>query len=308
VTIYISISLFFYFIKKNSIKKAVIAILIPIFLFAVLTTYNEFKKHPLIITYLDVGQGDCTVIQTPRKKTIIIDTGGLKLNIKTKEIIQIESKRTLIPFLNSQGINTIDAVIITHYDLDHVGGLETLVNEKNVKMLIDNGSYSKYISNTIIDSIPSRHSIHSAIKLDLGDIYFEFFHPVNMPGYAPSSENNKSVVVKLTYKNFSALFTGDLEKAGENFLTRYYSDMLYADILKIGHHGSITSTTETFLTLVKPKAAIISAGRRNRYGHPHPSVIERLNNHQIPVFGTYSHGAVQVKVDKKSNVLLKSFL
>lgn len=272
--------------------------LVVVLLFGISFGIWHFKERPLTITFLDVGQGDCTVIQTPDNRIVVIDTGGLSLNYDTRDIKTYAATRTLLPFLNHIGANSIDVLITTHYDLDHIGGLIPLLKHKKVDLYIDNGGRSEklpIIQNLIKNRVAEVKSISNPIELTLTkDTSLSFLLPSGPISF--ESKNNNSVVIMLKHKSLKALFTGDLESEGESYLSSRYKDLLDADIYKLGHHGSITSSTLPLLEQVNPKVGVVSAGRYNRYGHPHPTVMARFERLGIPVFRTDTHGAIQIRL------------
>jgi competence protein ComEC len=255
-----------------------------------------FKPQPLTITFLDVGQGDCTVIQTPENKVIVIDTGGLKLNRHSGTIDRYSATRTLMPFLTYIGKNSIDVLITTHYDLDHIGGLFPLLKYKNIDHYIDNGRLAKtppVIQRLVHDHISTHTPITSPRRLALEtDTSLTFLMPIE--GVMFDSKNNNSVVILLEHQDLKVLFTGDLESEAEQRLVDYYASQLDADVFKLGHHGSNTSSTLTLLEDVTPQIGIVSAGQYNRYGHPHPDVLSRFKRLGIPLYRTDTQGAIQL--------------
>lgn len=208
-----------------------------------------------IIT-LDVGQGDCSIIIEPFcSQVIMIDVmGSLNKNIP-KDII--------VERLNSLGIRHINTLIITHQDYDHSGGYQELVDIIPVEQVIANKKDAK-------------HFYHPHLKLLLLD-------------YQGIDENDNSIVSYYQFNNHSVLFMGDLGMKGEQELLKQYP-LLKVDYIKLGHHGSNTSSSLTFLHQIEPRLAIISAGRNNRYQHPHPEVLERLQQENIHVHTTSIQG------------------
>lgn len=271
---------------NKSYSRTVITVSICV-VFFVFFLNSVFQKKYLELYFLDVGQGDCTVIITPHKKVIVIDAGPA-------DRYKVAAETVILPFLHSKGINQIDCMIITHYDLDHYGGLEYLVDTIPIPLLIDNGSI-KGIS--IKEKIRLSHvktvGEHDVLSFDDGvSLLF-----LNVPADSSYSENNKSLVFQVVYKDFECLFTGDLEEEGERIAYDTYGSQLASDVYKVGHHGSKTSSTLPFLSAVQPAVSIISAGINNRYHHPAKSVVSRLQNSNSIVEQTLLNGAILMKTD-----------
>lgn len=211
---------------------------------------------------LDVGQGDCAIIITPfRKEVIMIDVMGHK----TRNI----PEESIIPFLYAKKITHIDTLIITHHDLDHNGGLEQLQEKIAIEQIIDTKELAK--SEDI-----------SWMKFLLLD-------------YQGEDENENSIVTFFQLYNLRFLFMGDLSTQGEQVLLTQYPE-LKADVLKVGHHGSKTSSSLTFLHKINPMLAFISSGRNNYYQHPHPEVLERLQQECILTLNTADKGGLSMYI------------
>jgi competence protein ComEC len=189
-------------------------------------------------------------------------------------------KNIVMPVLTKKGINRLDTVIVTHFDSDHVGGIPYILAHIPVSHVIDNGyvmpqfmSYYETIKKQKINHIKAKPGLTLQLSKD---ITLTILYPISDQAKA-FKKNDRSVVCKLSYKEIDILITGDLEKKGEALLIDYYGDKLEAEVLKLGHHGSKTSTTQELLSVVNPRFGIVSAGRENRYGHPAPSVLARVN-------------------------------
>lgn len=232
------------------------------------------------IHFIDVGQGDSILVHT-RDSNYLIDTGG-----SFNDDFDI-GKNITLPYLLKNGINTLDGIIITHFDSDHSQGLDALVNNIKVKSIL--ASYtpenSKYIK--IINS-NNRIVIDRNTTLDI--IWPD--NAVNIDNY---NDNNKSLVLLLSYFDYKILFTGDIEKEVENQILDSISQV---DILKVAHHGSKTSSTEDFLNKIRPKYSIISVGRNNFYNHPNQEVIERLLDINSTIYRTDEMGLIKIILNK----------
>lgn len=282
--------------KYNLVFRSTLGVLIII---AFYFTNLDFNKS-LKIAFLDVGQGDCAVIKTPEGKTILIDAGGQNFNYNAGE-------NTIAPYLKRNDIAKIDLLVYTHLHMDHIGGLKYILENFQVDHILESGQKynSPYVNS--IDSIIRAKKITRSI-LRFGDVIKsdEFRLYCLFPSeefarksydYSNSNLNNGSVVLKFKYKDMEVLFTGDAEKESEKFLINNYGNFLSCDILKTGHHGSITSTTIPFVLKTNPKLALISCGLYNIYNHPSDIVLNRLKRLGTYVFRTDLDGALIVESD-----------
>jgi len=253
----------------------------------------------LAVHFINVGQGDCILIQTPQKKHILIDGGGTPFNDFDV------GENTVVPYLRREGINRIDLMFLTHPDLDHLEGLLPVLQEMRVRMVIDSGlgyeheTYLDFLSIIKEDRDITYYQARSGDIIRISpDLEILILNPVINSTYGYENDfNNNSIVLKLRYKNTDFLFTGDIEEAAEiDLLSR--NESLESDILKVAHHGSGGSTSELFLEKVQPKVAVISVGS-NYFGHPHPKVIKKLEKGCPKVFRTDLNGTVIIKSDGK---------
>lgn len=244
--------------------------------------------------FINVGQGDSILIETPLNKKILIDGGGTPFNDFDV------GKHILVPYLRRLGINQIDILFLTHPDLDHLEGLVTVLKEMKVDMVMDSGIdcedpvYQQFLSLIKSDDriIYSKAKAGDLIVLEPG-LEILILNPMSPLTYCEESDfNNQSIVLKLRYKNVSFLLTGDIEESAEiNLLS--WQEQLKSDVLKVAHHGSITSSSELFLNRVQPEVAIISVGPNN-FNLPHPNVIKRLGDYCQEVFRTDLNGTVLI--------------
>ncbi len=266
-------------------------------LFGALGLIGCATHRPLRASFLDVGQGDACVLQLPSGKVCVIDTGG-KLTTQNDDM----GRRVLLPYLRSQGIQQIDILLLTHPDEDHTGGAETLLKQFPIHTLILNTAEPSPILQTL-------HTIANERKVSVryahAGEWIDFQDGVEMHILAPSptlftaKDNNKSLVLQVKYRKTSLLLTGDAEREEEEDLIARKVP-LGANLLKVGHHGSHTSTSAEFLTAVHPQIAILSAGKNNRFGHPHPEVVERLSKAHVQTYRTDQHGAITCDSDGES--------
>lgn len=253
-------------------------------------------KPSLEVDFLDVGQGDAILVKTPKGQNVLID-GGPDASV----MAELSSH---LPWYE----NTIDLVILSHPHDDHVGGLVPVFKKYEVKRVAYTGILhnspaflawlklikEKHIPLTIIDK-PQK------ISLD-DETFLEILYPAkSLLGKEMDNLNNSSVVAKLSYKKTSFLLTGDLEEVAEKEMISYFSDrqpdFFKADVLKAGHHGSVTSSSEGLLDRVKPTITVISVGKDNQFGHPSLRVLKRLEKRGIEVFRTDLAGTVVLKSD-----------
>ncbi len=230
------------------------------------------------IYQIDVGQGDGTLIVEPFQKSVtMIDAAG-KFNTD-------QATKLFIPFLQSHQIRKIDTMIVTHDDFDHSGAVDSLQENfaigKTIRSAQDIFDDPSLLIETEIPGKPA--------KLNVG---YEFWFLLNERKQTEDEENDKSLVCLFQYDGFRYLYTGDASSAIEKQLTELYD--LSADLLKLGHHGSKTSSSRDFLKAVNPKLALISAGYQNRYGHPSLEVLQTLNELGIDRLNTADHGSIHL--------------
>jgi competence protein ComEC len=256
----------------------------------ILVVPEVLRERNFEITVLDVGQGDAIVIRTPARKTILIDTGDKTMN-------KDYGKMVVVPYFKARGIRDIDLLILTHPHADHIGGAQAVIENIRVdKVLIPRCEYESTLYDNVLTSFQE-----NKIEVIYADtsLVFQEFQPVKLkilhPAYEYRNEtnvNNYSIVVKAEYENFAVLFTGDAEKEVEEILIENWGNKLESDFLKVGHHGSNSSSTLEFLERVSPEYAVISVGTKNRYDHPDKEVIVRIENSTEKLFRTDLDGAV----------------
>ena len=290
--------------NKKSIKIFLIVFFIVVFLIYV------FPKN-LKINFVDVGQGDCTFVITPRNKTILIDGGGSKSSDFDV------GKSTLLPYILDRGYTKIDYIIISHFDEDHCGGLFYIIQELKVKNIIIgkqnevSTNYSEFIKIAQNKKINIK-VVEGKTKIDIEpNIYFDILWPYSNAMISENAINNNSLVCKLNYKKFSMLFTGDIEEIAEKEILYKYSKnlgVLKSDILKVGHHGSKTSSSNEFIKEISPKYAVIGVVKNNKFGHPNNGVLERLNNYGTKIYRTDEDGEISIIVNRKGKVKIKKLI
>ncbi len=285
---------------KNNIKKTFFVFMgvlaVVLILIGPIIWENEFDKN-LKVIFLDVGQGDSILIKTPYKQNILIDGGpddavlyGLGKNI---------------PFYKQ----SIDLMILTHFDLDHITGLISVLERYKVKSVFYNGleddspEFQEWLR-IIKEKDILLKSVKAGDNIIFGnDLALKTFYPLELLDKKVEN-NNTSVVNKLVYKTVSFLFTGDLEKEGEKDLLTKKID-LESDVLKISHHGAKKSTSKEFLDAINPKYAIISVGKNN-FGHPSLRVLKRLERSGVKILRTDLNREIKMVTDGRELKIIKN--
>ena len=255
-------------------------------------------KHPLTneVTMVDVGQGDSIFLRSMKGDTILIDVGG-KVTFGSKEKWQEGSQtsnaeKTLIPYLQARGVSQIDHLVLTHTDTDHIGDLEEVAKRFKIKEIcVSQGALTKpsFVKRLRTLKRPVR-TLKAGDNLPMMGSKLQVLYP-NKIG---DGGNNDSIVLYGKLLGSSFLFTGDLEKEGEEELMASYPT-LRASVLKAGHHGSKGSSSEAFLDQLHPSLALVSAGENNRYKHPNDETLERFKQRHIKVLRTDKDGAIRFK-------------
>ena len=267
----------------------------------------------LTVKMLDVGQGDAILIRTA-EQTVLIDTSDVDERDKLKRELAKEN------------VKTIDKVILTHPHADHIGGIELLLKEYDVRAVYDNDIirdlplYTGYLRELKKQNL-TRHPLKEGDTVELGDgAKFTVLYPTEQQVTAWNNEfqtylknrktdknlqkpkrnfNLDSIVGRLEYGKFAMLFTGDAEAENEEFLLGKHAESLSAQVIKVPHHGSKTSSTPKFLDAVKPETALISLGAGNDYGHPHGVTLKKYESRGVKIYRTDLNGAITITTDGK---------
>ncbi|WP_227874525.1 DNA internalization-related competence protein ComEC/Rec2 [Tetragenococcus osmophilus] len=247
------------------------------------------------IAFVDVGQGDSIVIQTPLKHEVyIIDTGG-RVNFfqedwKSREY-RTNAEYTLIPYLKGEGVKKVDGLFLTHGDMDHMGDAQKLIEEFDVKALyLGKGSLQSSNIKKLLKKSPEKIPVKEVgSKTQIGD---KLKLHILAPEHVGKGENEDSLAIGATIYGTNFVMTGDLDQAGEKKITQDYPS-LQADVLKLGHHGSRTSTASAFVDQLQPKHGIISCGIDNRFGHPHAEVVDTLKENHVQILRTDEQGMIR---------------
>jgi len=280
-------------------KKILRYILIPLVLLIIFmcTACNEsliaeepreiVSENNLSVHYIDVGQGDSTFICLPNGETILIDAG------------EQDAAEHVIEYIENIGIQRIDYLIGTHPHSDHIGGLSDVINSFEIgKMYMPKVSHTSKTFENLLDAIEENNvDVYSAkagvVICDEEELTVKMLAPVSEEY---EELNDYSAVIKLEYGETSFLFMGDAEKYSENEIT----ESVDVDVLKVGHHGSKSSSSKEFLYSVMPEIAVISVGRDNSYGHPSKPVVRRLEEIGAEVLRTDELGDILIESDGES--------
>lgn len=236
------------------------------------------------VHFIDVGQGDSILVQSPEGATMLIDGGY--------------GGSGTLAYLQAQGIQRIDVMVASHPHADHIGGLVEVLQSLPVGAVWTSGaSHTTGTFEQFLDAIAeARVSYHEARPGDTIECGSLAFVVVHSEARAPEL-NDTSLVLHLQHGQVSFLFTGDAEQASETAMLREVAEQLPSTVLKVGHHGSSTSSSPAFLGAVRPQVAVYSAGRNNSYGHPHAETIRNLQAAGAQIYGTDKHGTVVIDTD-----------
>lgn len=287
---------------------------VPPLLWWAVTRRPDPDAGKLRVTAIDVGQGDSTLIQTPSGRTILMDGGGS--SDETSADASDVGTRIVVPFLQFLGLSHLDVLILTHPHGDHVGGLAAVLRALSVGTILD-GTTLPYPSPAYLGfcalaqsrRVPRARAVRGQ-TLDMGDgATLTVLNPPPDPVFGQPAAygadpddatiNNYSLSVRLTYGRTRFVLTGDAETDAEGAMLASGLD-LACDVLHAGHHGAKNATGDDWLSRLSPPLAVISCGRHNRFGHPAPSTLARLDSHGVQTFRTDRHGAVTFVSDGKT--------
>jgi competence protein ComEC len=258
---------------------------------------RKLESPKMTVTVLDVGQGDATFLQTPNGKNILIDAGVWSPGSNS-------GKQILLPFFKENNIQKLDAVFLSHPHADHIGGIKDLINEIDIDTIYNSGFeyesnlYRDYISLADSKDIPVV-SLNAGTTIDIDEsLLILVLGPEK--GKFNNDPNQHSLVLNIIHGENEFLFTGDAGEDQERRLVENYGHLLDTDFLKVGHHGSKTSSELFFLQEVTPEVAVVSVAERNRFRHPHPEAVERLESTHSDIYYTSRDKALIFESDGKS--------
>jgi len=272
------------YVKIFDNRERTLAIkMLSVFLFSIYVWTNLWPRS-FTVYFLDVGQGDCAVIVTPWRNVIVIDTGGLNSFDTGANIVS--------PFLRSLGKKSVDYLLLSHYDNDHVGGLKGLLRNVKVRTIILPNERITEASRRFYELCTSNEAEKVIAKQGMHFTIDKVSLEILSVGDSSIVGNEASTIARISYEGKRFLFTGDMDaKREENAMFNPRTD-----VLKVAHHGSMSSSTEEFIARAQPKIAVVSVGAFNRYGHPHKSVLERLKKVDAKVLRTDRNGCIKLQL------------
>lgn len=300
------------FCRKLKCKKYVYSFLTIGVSILLIVNFTDVYQDRMRINFIDVGQGDSCLIRY-KGINIMIDSGGSLSKNKDGKSYDI-GENVLNNYLLNRGITRLDYIMASHFDEDHSQGFVFLLKNMKVKNVIISEQYKTSSIYEQFKQICKKQNIQiiyvrSGDEIRIKDLAFKILHPKSKENQISENPlNNNAIVCMVKYKNRRILFTGDIEKVAENEMVKEYTNGLKADILKVGHHGSKTSTTKEFLDLINPSVALIGVGKNNKFGHPNEDVIKRLEEKNIQIYRTDEMGEISVIIDKNGKIKINTHI
>lgn len=268
--------------------------------------YTNSYMH---VTFINVGQGDAAMIKIPYGKTVVIDGGGSSPMSKSDV-----GEKIFVPYLRRSGVNTVDYAVLSHYDKDHAQGIAALLRHMRVKNLVvpyrenmKNNEYKNEIERLAVDKSVNVMYFKEGDSLEIGGVALEAFAPTQRnAANRAMDENQKSLIVKLTYGETSFLFTGDVGLEAESKAAKY-GEKISCDVLKVAHHGSVTSSSTKFIRTVSPEYAVISVGKDNMYGLPARETLITLARENTDIYRTDECGTIDFCVGRSGIKTIDTF-
>lgn len=287
------LALFTIYLRKTERQKMGRYLILLFLGLVLLSTKCTDRLGKMQIVFLDVGQGDCIFIKGPTGKTYLIDGGS-------SDVSEV-GKYRIVPFLKSQGISTLDYVFVTHGDFDHYSGIKEMLElDIAIERIVFSAAYKQDMGLRELGKVATEKGISIYCMLPGEEIvedklFISCLHPKE--AFDCEGGNESSLVLSVAYIEWDVLLTGDVEEEGEKYLSSVLAEQEKTyEVLKVAHHGSKNSTTEDFLSLVRPQLAIISAGQNNSYGHPHEETISRLKNSACEIINTAECGEIRIVI------------
>ena len=301
IIFYLFLTLLIYYLVmfRHSFAKLVLFILVTanIFLYASIDDKSFFNKNEFNVLMIDVGQGDAILLKFPNGKTALVDAGNADYYFDNGE-------RVILPLLEYLNLPKIDYGFISHIDADHYGGFVSLIHEGKIKQIykppLDSSFYKDIRFENYLKkmNVPVHHYKRGEMKIGNVNIYIlNDYRDKNFPG---NTTNNMSGELKIVYGKTSFLFTGDAETTVEHYYVKRYKDFLKTDVLKVGHHGSNSSSSPQFLLKTKPEISLVSVGIQNKFGHPSSLIMNRLRAVKSKIYRTDIEGAIYLTSDGDS--------
>ena len=252
----------------------------------------------LRITMLDVGQGACVCVEAPSGEVYLLDAGSTSKGDT--------GKYQIVPYLKYRGVRGLDGIFVSHWDADHINGIQAVLEWAEmgnvpVKRLflpdteLEDEALEALLLLAKKYGVPVEY-VAAGSTMESGEMTWTCFHPPT--GKKEEDRNALSMALRMEYRGFSMMFTGDLEQDGEEWMVKHYGSALRSTLLDAGHHGSKNATQESFLDAVKPKAVLISCGKDNSYGHPAKEMLSRVQERKIPWYVTAQEGALTIEVSR----------
>ena len=286
-------------ISKKRLLLFIIVLLTLVVVFIWHAVYSAQERDMLKVAFLDIGQGDAVYIESPSGVQVLVD-GGPSGPLVLRRLGRV------MPFYD----RSIDMVVATHPDTDHIGGLVSVLKRYEVKRILRPGvGHSAPAVNSLLLEIAKEKSAGSTETLarrgqvydlglgEAGRVELHILYPDREVSNVET--NTASIVARLTYGDTSVMLTGDSPKAIEKYLVSLDAKGLQSDILKLGHHGSKTSSATSFLGFVQPQWAVVSAGKGNKYGHPHEEVMSKVRDFDVATLSTAERGTIIFKSNGK---------
>jgi competence protein ComEC len=294
------------FAMRRSLRWSWAALALVLALFALIFWHPfppQLHRGELELTAIDVGQGDSLLVSFPDSKLMLIDGGGV-LSFGRHPVSRLDMGEDVVsPYLWSRSIKKIDVVTLTHAHDDHAGGLPAIIENFHPSQLWTSVTPASAAWSAVRNKARSEKvkilRLSSGRSFDFGGARIDVISPPANYVAASSPTNNDSLAIRITYRQRSLLLTGDMEKPMER-RALIDGEPLRADILKVGHHGSNTSSIDPFLDAVAPEFAIISDGFENSFRHPHPKVLDRLAAHRAGILRTDRDGLITIRTDGRS--------
>ncbi len=248
----------------------------------------------LLLAVLDVGQADSLFLRSPAGRTMLVDAGNERA----------DAEKRILPYMRKQGTSSLDYLVLTHPDQDHVGGMPAVLDGTKVSNFVDsaqprvtNHAYSQTLERVRATGVRAIKARRGATDIDLGaGTAVQVLGPEDPLLKGEAASNNNGVALRITFGTISILLAADLEREAEERILGHAQD-LRSQILKVAHHGSQGSSSNEFLDAVQPQVALISVGAGNSFGHPHRQTLQRLEAQNARVYRTDRQGTIEVFVD-----------